>query len=103
MLRKARTSDVRIIQQILNHYASQGKLLPRSLSELYTHLRDTFVWVDEETGQVVGGGSPLPPCTEDHVAVGGLIRHTHSPFVCFEPQRARSVQKNPKIHPCLLG
>lgn len=54
MLRKARTSDVRIIQEILNHYASQGKLLPRSLSELYTHLRDTFVWVDEETGQVVG-------------------------------------------------
>jgi amino-acid N-acetyltransferase len=54
MLRKARTSDVRIIQEMLNHYASQGKLLPRSLSELYTHLRDTFVWVDQETGQIVG-------------------------------------------------
>jgi amino-acid N-acetyltransferase len=39
---------------MLNHYASQGKLLPRSLSELYTHLRDTFVWVDQETGQIVG-------------------------------------------------
>jgi amino-acid N-acetyltransferase len=45
---------MRIIQEMLNHYASQGKLLPRSLSELYTHLRDTFVWVDEETGQIVG-------------------------------------------------
>lgn len=77
MLRKARTSDVRIIQEILNHYASQGKLLPRSLSELYTHLRDTFVWVDEETGQVVGCCS-LHIVWEDLAEVRSLaVREKH--------------------------
>jgi amino-acid N-acetyltransferase len=54
MVRKARISDVRPIQQLLAAYARQGKLLARSLSELYTHLRDMFVYVDGESGQVIG-------------------------------------------------
>ena len=54
MVRKARIGDVRAIQQLLAAYARQGKLLARSLSELYTHLRDIFVHVDAESDQVTG-------------------------------------------------
>jgi amino-acid N-acetyltransferase len=57
MVRKAKICDVRALQQLLGQYASQGKLLARSLSELYTHLRDIFVYVDEEDHQVVGCAS----------------------------------------------
>jgi amino-acid N-acetyltransferase len=54
MVRKAKPMDVRTIQRILGHFASKGKLLNRSLSDLYTHLRDTFVYEDPENGWVVG-------------------------------------------------
>jgi len=54
MIRKAKTRDVVLIQKILSRFAQQERLLSRSLSELYTNLRDTFVAEDEVTGQVVG-------------------------------------------------
>lgn len=54
MIRKARIADVIEIQQMLRDFAQSGQLLARSLSELYTNLRDTFVYVDEETGEVIG-------------------------------------------------
>jgi amino-acid N-acetyltransferase len=54
MVRKARISDVPGIQKMLLDFSREGKLLARSLSELYTHLRDTFVTVDEENGKVTG-------------------------------------------------
>lgn len=54
MIRKAKIADVVGIQKMLGHFAQSGKLLARSLSELYTNLRDTFVVEDEESGQVVG-------------------------------------------------
>jgi amino-acid N-acetyltransferase len=54
LVRKAKISEVRDLQQILAHYAREGKLLARSLSELYAHLRDMFVCVEPQKGQVVG-------------------------------------------------
>ena len=54
MLRKAKIDDVKAIHGILNHFAHDGVLLSRSLSELYDHLRDYFVYWDEESRQVVG-------------------------------------------------
>ena len=54
MIRKARIVDVPLIQKMLAGLAQQGRLLARSLSELYTNLRDMSVVVDEESGQVVG-------------------------------------------------
>jgi amino-acid N-acetyltransferase len=54
IFRKARTGDVGAIHKLLTHFAQQGKLLARSLSELYSHLRDFFVAVDEETDQIIG-------------------------------------------------
>jgi amino-acid N-acetyltransferase len=43
MIRKAVVSEVPQIQRVLNHYGNRGILLPRSLSELYEHLRDFYV------------------------------------------------------------
>ncbi len=57
MIRKARIGDVVGIQKMLGHFAQKGKLLPRSLSELYTNLRDTFVAEEEQDGRVVGSCS----------------------------------------------
>ncbi len=49
MLRKARISDVKQIQALVNAYADQGQMLPRSLNELYEYLRD-FSIIDDEGG-----------------------------------------------------
>ncbi|MFZ2445279.1 MAG: N-acetyltransferase [Syntrophobacteraceae bacterium] len=54
MIRKARIADVIEIQKMLRDFAQSGKLLARSLNELYTSLRDTMVCLDEETGEVIG-------------------------------------------------
>ena len=54
MVRKARIQDVRTIHQLLGHYAHQGKLLARSLSELYVHLRDMFVCMDDQDKTLLG-------------------------------------------------
>jgi amino-acid N-acetyltransferase len=53
MIRKARIADVVEIQKMLRDFAEAGSLLPRSLSELYTTLRDIFVYEDEE-GRIAG-------------------------------------------------
>ena len=56
-IRKAVIGDVKAIHRVLNHYAEKGLLLPRSLSELYDHLRDFYVWVE---GGPEASGSTLP-------------------------------------------
>ena len=43
MIRKAKLKDVKEIQQLIKLYSNRGDILPRSLSELYDHLRDFFV------------------------------------------------------------
>lgn len=53
MIRKARITDVVEIQKMLRDFAAAEILLPRSLSELYTTLRDLVVFEDE-TGRVAG-------------------------------------------------
>ena len=53
MIRKARVADVIEIQKMLRDFAEKGNLLARSLSELYTGLRDILVF-ENEAGQVAG-------------------------------------------------
>jgi len=53
-IRKARIKDVRSIHKILSHYANQALLLPRSLYELYDHLRDFYVAEEGEDGMLMG-------------------------------------------------
>ncbi len=52
-VRKARMTDVRPIHNLLTTCAADGLLLPRSLSQLYGHLRDFYV-VEDESGGLVG-------------------------------------------------
>jgi amino-acid N-acetyltransferase len=52
MVRKARVSDVPAIQTLINQFADEGKMLHRSLSQLYVHLRSYFVV--EREGEIVG-------------------------------------------------
>lgn len=52
MIRKAMLADVRTIQSLVNQYADTGQMLPRTLNELYEHLRDFHVYEDD--GSVVG-------------------------------------------------
>lgn len=53
MIRKARISDIKNIHALLTHFSEKGLLLPRSLSELYDHLRD-YVVFNAEDGAVKG-------------------------------------------------
>ncbi|MEA1921488.1 MAG: N-acetyltransferase [Pseudomonadota bacterium] len=62
MIRRAIIKDVKIIQSTLEHYANQGLLLPRSLSDLYDNLRDFIVYQKENN---ILGVSALHVCWED--------------------------------------
>lgn len=52
MIRKAKIGDIKAIQTIVNGYADQGQMLPRSLNELYESIRDFSVFIDN--GVIVG-------------------------------------------------
>ncbi len=52
MIRKAKITDVKDIQSLVNQYADSGQMLPRTLNELYEHLRDFHVY--EEDGELSG-------------------------------------------------
>jgi amino-acid N-acetyltransferase len=52
MIRKAKIEDVKKIQNLINFFAKQDLMLPRSLNELYENLRD--FWVVEDNKKIVG-------------------------------------------------
>ncbi len=52
MIRKATLNDIKTIQSIINQYADTGQMLPRTLNELYEHLRDFYVY--ENDGSLAG-------------------------------------------------
>jgi amino-acid N-acetyltransferase len=52
MLRKATVTDVKAIQSLVNQYADEGQMLPRTLNDLYEHLRDFHVF--EDNGSIAG-------------------------------------------------
>ncbi len=52
-IRKAHISEAKEIQNIISEFASRGEMLPRSLGELYEHIRDYFVCIDED-GTIAG-------------------------------------------------
>ncbi len=53
MIRKAKMEDARAIQALIEEYARQGEMLPRTLNEIYENIRDYFVCLDDD-GVVVG-------------------------------------------------
>jgi len=69
MIRKAKLKDVKEIQRLIKLYSSRGDMLPRSLSELYDHLRDFFVSI---RNRKVVGICALHICWEDLAEVRSL-------------------------------
>ncbi len=55
MLRKAKVKDAPQIFQLLQIFAVQGLLLPRSMNSIYENIRDFFVY--EIDGKIAGVGS----------------------------------------------
>lgn len=47
-IRKAKISDIREVQRLINEFAKKEEMLPRSLNELYESIRDLFVCEDRE-------------------------------------------------------
>jgi amino-acid N-acetyltransferase len=52
MIRKARIDDAKAIHKLLSEYAEAGKMLSRSLADIYQTIRSFYVYEDE--GEVVG-------------------------------------------------
>lgn len=67
LVRKAIILDIKAIHQLLGIYAKQNLLLPRSLSEIYEHMRDYFVLVknDKAGADPIDGVCALGICWED--------------------------------------
>lgn len=53
-IRKATVHDVKTIHGLLMDLSRQGYLLPRSYTELYSHLRDFFVLAPKIKGPILG-------------------------------------------------
>ena len=60
MIRKAKIKDVKPIYEMINFYAKDDLMLPRSISDLYDDLRDFFVC--EEGGPHAGAGAVVGCC-----------------------------------------
>ena len=65
MIRKAQIQDIKSIHEILTHYGNKILLLPRSLSELYDHLRDFHVIENSKVKGSLLGVCSLSICWED--------------------------------------
>ena len=73
-LRKARITDVKGVHRlIMNTSADDGLVLPRSYNQLYSHLRDFFVVVDESAEDVIMGCCALSICWENLAEVRSLV------------------------------
>ncbi len=70
MIRRAKVADAKAIQSLINHFAKEGKLLPRSLSEIYDNLRDFYIY--EAQDHQVKGVCALHICWEDLAEIRSL-------------------------------
>jgi len=70
MIRKARITDAQEIQRLINRFAVDGKLLPRSLSEVYDYLRDFYIYEGDD--HHIGGVCALHICWEDLAEIRSL-------------------------------
>lgn len=54
MISKARLKEIPEIHRLLAEYSGQWNILPRSLSELYSFVRDFFVYREDGAGPILG-------------------------------------------------
>jgi amino-acid N-acetyltransferase len=69
MIRRAVISDVKKIQELINYYAQQDLMLPRSLNDLYENMRNFIVY---EKGSRIYGCSALQVTWEDLAEIRSL-------------------------------
>lgn len=69
MIRKAKLDDIKEIQRLIKLFSSHGGILPRSLSELYDHLRDFFVFIQNRK---IVGICALHICWDDLAEIRSL-------------------------------
>jgi amino-acid N-acetyltransferase len=69
MIRKAIIQDIKQIQGLINYFAKQDIMLPRSLNELYDNIRD--FWVFEDRHKVIGCCA-LHVCWQDLAEIKSL-------------------------------
>jgi len=48
MIQKPKIAEARDIQRLINMFAEEGRLIPRSLSDIYDYWRDFFVYKEPE-------------------------------------------------------
>jgi amino-acid N-acetyltransferase len=70
VIRQAKIADVEQIQRLINQFADEGRLLARSLSEIYDNLRDFYVY--EAGDRQVKGVCALHISWEDLAEVRSL-------------------------------
>jgi amino-acid N-acetyltransferase len=56
-IRRARVSDVRAIQRLVDTYAGPGRLLAKPIVTLFEDVQEFWVAEDQETGDVMGCGA----------------------------------------------
>jgi len=71
MIRKASIKDVKAIHELLVEYGKKEELLARPLSELYDHVRDFSVYMDENNNQMIGCCA-MQFCWEDLAEIRSL-------------------------------
>ncbi len=65
MIRKARVTDVKVIQALTKPFAEKGKMLPVSYGDITERLRDFFLYLDD-SGEPIG-------CIALHVSWEDLV------------------------------
>lgn len=74
-IRKARISDLREVQKLINEFARREEMIPRSLNELYESMRDLLVCEDDGT---IAGVCALHILWEDLAEIRSLaVRKEH--------------------------
>ncbi|MFA5156229.1 MAG: N-acetyltransferase [Candidatus Omnitrophota bacterium] len=69
MIRKANINDIKTIQALINSFAKEDLMLPRSLNELYDNIRD--FWVYEINRKLIGCAA-LHICWQDLTEIKSL-------------------------------
>lgn len=68
-IRKAKISDVRAVHLLINDSAKRGEMLPRSLGDLYEHVRDFVVYDDGK----LRGSCALHVCWDEMAEIRSLV------------------------------
>ncbi len=71
-IRKAKITDVREVQKLIELSAKKGEMLSRSLSELYDNLRDYYIFPEEGTEKILGTCA-MHICWEDLAEIRSLV------------------------------